>query len=93
MKLNQYLPKVREQYEALPYPPRDPAEEKRRRDSWRSGSMIILAEQRRHTDAEVVHLDIAGAAIEFTRPRARAGGLRNISRVNESQLAWLACAS
>ena len=30
MKSNQYIPQVREQYEALPYPPRDPAEEKTR---------------------------------------------------------------
>jgi ubiquinone/menaquinone biosynthesis C-methylase UbiE len=30
VRSNQYLPQVREQYEALPYPPRDPAEEKTR---------------------------------------------------------------
>lgn len=114
----QYLPQVREQYEALPYPPRDPVDEKTRlvrtwlddlaminhycfagrqtfRDRFRvlvagggtGDSTIFLAEQLRHTDAEIVHLDISRAAIELARRRAEARGLRNISWLNESILA------
>src|SRR5262249_49266397 len=95
---NRYIPQVRDQYEALPYPPRDPAEEKSRivrtwldelaminhycfagKQSFRNrfrvliagggtgDSTIFLAEQLRHTDGEVVHLDISRAAIEVAQ--------------------------
>ena len=118
MKSNRYIPQVRDQYEALPYPPRDPAEEKSRivrtwldelaminhycfagKQSFRNrfrvlvagggtgDSTIFLAEQLRHTDAEIVHLDISRAAIELAQRRAEVRGLRNISWVNESLLA------
>ena len=118
MKSNQYIPQVLEQYEALPYPPRDPAEEKTRimrtwlddlamvnhycfagkqsfRDRFRvlvagggtGDSTIFLAEQLRHTNAEIVHLDISRAATELARQRASVRGLENISWINESLLA------
>lgn len=118
MKSNQYISQVREQYEALPYPPRDPAEEKSRlvrtwlddlaminhycfagKQTFRGrfrilvagggtgDSTIFLAEQLRHTDAEIVHLDISQAAIDLAQQRARMRGLENITWVNESLLA------
>jgi SAM-dependent methyltransferase len=118
VKPGQYLPQVREQYEALPYPPRDPEDEKTRiirtwlddlaminhycfagkqsfRDRFRvlvagggtGDSTIFLAEQLRHTDAEIVHLDISHAATELARRRAEVRGLKNISWVIESLLA------
>ncbi len=95
MSSTRYVAQVREQYEALPYPPRDPGDEKNRlvrtwlddlaminhycfsgkqtfRNRFRvliagggtGDSTIFLAEQLRHTDAEIVHLDISRAAIE-----------------------------
>ncbi len=118
MSSTRYVAQVREQYEALPYPPRDPGEEKNRlvktwlddlaminhycfsgkqtfRNRFRvliagggtGDSTIFLAEQLRHTDAEIVHLDISRAAIEVARQRAQVRGLDNISWVNESLLA------
>jgi len=118
MKSDQYLPQVRAQYEALPYPPRDPADEKTRlvrtwlddlamlnhycyagqqsfRDRFRvlvagggtGDSTIFLAEQLRHTNAEIVHLDLSQAAIDIARQRAGIVGLNNITWVHESLLA------
>jgi SAM-dependent methyltransferase len=111
-------PQVREQYEALPYPPRDPREEKNRliktwlddlpminhycfagRQTFRNGfrvlvagggtgdATIFLAEQLRHTDAGIVHLDLSRASIEVGRERAKVRALENISWVNDSLLA------
>ena len=118
MKSDHYLPQVRAQYEELPYPPRDPADEKTRlvrtwlddlaminhycyagrqtfQDRFRvlvagggtGDSTIFLAEQLRHTNAEIVHLDLSQAAIEIARQRARMVGLDNITWVHESLLA------
>lgn len=118
MRKTQYVAQVREQYEALPYPPRDPGDEKTRlvrtwlddlamvnhycfsgkqtfRNRFRvliagggtGDSTIFLAEQLRHTDAEIVHLDISRAAIEVAQQRAQVRGLDNISWFNESLLA------
>lgn len=118
MKSSQYVPQVRQQYEELPYPPRDPLEEKSRlirtwlddlpminhycfagkqsfRDRFRvlvagggtGDATIFLAEQLRHTDAEIVHLDLSQASIAVARQRAQARGLENISWLNESLLA------
>lgn len=109
--------RVRRQYEAYPYPPRDPADEKKylrptyhdtlevqnfycyggKRD-FRKGfralvagggtgdATIHLAWQLRHTDAEVVHLDISAASLAVARKRARVRGLTNITWVHRSLL-------
>ena len=111
-------PQVREQYEALPYPPREPLDEKTRlirtwlddlpminhycfggrqtfRDRFRvlvagggtGDATIFLAEQLRHTNAEIVHLDLSAASINVARQRAQVRALDNISWLNESLLA------
>jgi ubiquinone/menaquinone biosynthesis C-methylase UbiE len=113
----QFLPKVREQYELLPYPPVNPQDERKRlqqtwteslpllnhygfggRQSFRGGfralvagggtgdATIYLAEQLRHTDAEVVHLDLSKASIAIAQERAAIRGLKNIRWVQDSLL-------
>mgnify|MGYP003598843703 FL=1 len=95
-----YLPRVRHQYEALPYPHRDPQDEHHRleqtwledlpmvnhycfagRQTFRNGfralvagggtgdATVFLAEQLRHTDAQVVHLDMSSASIAIAQAR------------------------
>ena len=118
MKTSAYIPQVRQQYEALPYPPRDPRDEKTRlirtwlddlpminhygfagKQTFSGGfrvlvagggtgdATIFLAEQLRHTDAEIVHVDLSEASIAVARERAQVRGLANISWLNESLLA------
>ncbi len=108
---------VRQQYEALPYPPVDPQDEHRRllhswldhlpmmnhycfagRQGFASGfrvlvagggtgtSTIFLAEQLRHTDARIVHLDLSAASIDIARQRAAIRGLTNIEWLQASLL-------
>ena len=108
---------VREQYESLPYPPRNPADEKTRllrtwlddlpminhycfggRRSFDRGfralvagggtgdGTIFLAEQLRHTDAEIVHVDVSGASLAIAQRRAEARGLANIRWIQASLL-------
>ena len=112
-----YLPEVRSQYEALPYPPCNPEDERQRlartwrevlpllnhygfagRQSFQNGfralvagggtgdATIFLAEQLRHTNAQVVHLDMSTASIALARRRAELRGLHNIEWVHESLL-------
>ena len=112
-----YLPEVRNQYEALPYPPCDPQDDRKRlvltwledlpminhycfagKQSFRNGfralvagggtgdATIFLAEQLRHTDAQVVHLDMSEASIALARERAQIRGLGNITWVHDSLL-------
>lgn len=112
-----YLPDVRNQYEALPYPARNPQDEHQRlihtwledlpminhygfagRQSFGHGfralvagggtgdATIFLAEQLRHTDARIVHLDMSLAALDIARERARIRGLANIDWVHDSLL-------
>lgn len=112
-----YLPEVRAQYEALPYPPVDPADEhKRLRQTWledlpminhycfagrqsfgqgfralvagggTGDATIYLAEQLRHTDAQVVHLELSQASTAIAQERARIRGLGNIRWVQASLL-------
>ena len=112
-----YLPRVRHQYEALPYPHRDPQDEHHRleqtwledlpmvnhycfagRQTFRNGfralvagggtgdATIFLAEQLRHTDAQVVHLDMSSASIAIAQARAAIRGLTNITWVHDSLL-------
>ena len=47
---------------------------------------IFLAEQLRHGDAEVVHLDLSSASIAIAQRRAELRGLKNIRWVRESLL-------
>ena len=108
---------VRGQYEALPYPARDPADEKKRlvrtwlddlpminhycfggRARFDGGfralvagggtgdGTIFLAEQLRHSNAEVVHVDVSGASLEIAKRRAGERGLANIRWVHDSLL-------
>jgi ubiquinone/menaquinone biosynthesis C-methylase UbiE len=117
MEHGQFLPKVRAQYELLPYPPVDPQDEKKRlqqtwteslpmvnhycfggRQSFRQGfralvagggtgdATIYLAEQLRHTDAEIVHLDLSTASIAIAQERAAIRGLKNIRWAHDSLL-------
>ena len=112
-----YLPEVRNQYEALPYPPCDPQDDRKRlvltwledlpminhycfagRQSFQNGfralvagggtgdATIFLAEQLRHTDAQVVHLDMSEASIALAKERAQIRGLVNITWVHDSLL-------
>ncbi|EJL90379.1 methylase involved in ubiquinone/menaquinone biosynthesis [Polaromonas sp. CF318] len=112
-----YLPEVRNQYEALPYPPCNPQDEHKRlvltwledlpminhycfagKQSFQKGfralvagggtgdATIFLAEQLRHTDAHIVHLDMSQASIALARERAQIRGLGNISWVHDSLL-------
>jgi SAM-dependent methyltransferase len=112
-----YLPEVRNQYEALPYPPCDPQDDRKRlaltwledlpminhycfagKQSFQNGfkalvagggtgdATIFLAEQLRHTDAQVVHLDMSEASIALAKERAQIRGLTNIRWVHDSLL-------
>ncbi|MBL8337159.1 MAG: class I SAM-dependent methyltransferase [Rhodoferax sp.] len=112
-----HLPQVRQQYEALPYPPCDPEDDHRRlattwledlaminhycfagRQSFRQGfralvagggtgdATIFLAEQLRHTDAQIVHLDLSSASIAIARRRAEIRRLENITWIHDSLL-------
>ena len=112
-----YLPRVRNQYEALPYPACKPEDERKRlartwledlaminhycfagRQSFKDGfralmagggtgdATIFLAEQLRHSNARVVHLDISAASIAIAQERARIRGLANITWVHDSLL-------
>jgi ubiquinone/menaquinone biosynthesis C-methylase UbiE len=47
---------------------------------------IFLAEQLRHTDAQVVHLDMSTASIALAKERAQIRGLTNITWVHDSLL-------
>lgn len=47
---------------------------------------IFLAEQLRHTDARVVHLDLSGASIRIARERAAIRKLSNIEWIEDSLL-------
>jgi SAM-dependent methyltransferase len=108
---------VRQQYEALPYPPCDPQDDHRRlattwledlamlnhycfagRQSFHQGfralmagggtgdATIFLAQQLRHTDARVVHLDLSAASIAIAQRRAQIRGLDNITWIHDSLL-------
>ncbi len=112
-----YLPEVRNQYEALPYPPCNPEDDRKRlvltwledlpminhycfagKQSFQNGfralvagggtgdATIFLAEQLRHTDAQVVHLDMSQASIALAKERAQIRGLSNIRWVHDSLL-------
>lgn len=112
-----YLPEVRNQYEALPYPPCNPQDDHKRlvrtwledlpminhycfagKQSFQNGfralvagggtgdATIFLAEQLRHTDAQIVHLDMSGASIALAKERAQIRGLANITWVHDSLL-------
>ena len=114
---NNYLPDVRSQYEALPYPARNPQDDHQRLvRTWledlpmvnhygfagkqsfghhfralvagggTGDATIFLAEQLRHTDAQIVHLDMSQAAMAIARERARIRGLANIRWVHDSLL-------
>ncbi len=109
--------KVRAQYEALPYPARNPADESRRllrtwlddlpminhycfagQQTFAKGfralvagggtgdATIFLAEQLKHTDARIVHLDFSAASMAIAQARAAARGLVNIDWIRESLL-------
>lgn len=108
---------VRNQYEVLPYPPRDPARElETLHKTWledlpkinhycfagkndfqhafrvlvagggTGDATIYLAEQLRHTQAHIVHLDLSTASVRIAQLRAAARGLNNISWINASLL-------
>ncbi|MEO7400032.1 MAG: class I SAM-dependent methyltransferase [Polaromonas sp.] len=110
-----YLPDVRSQYEALPYPPCNPEDDRKRlvltwledlpminhycfagKQSFNIGfralvagggtgdATIFLAEQLRHTNAEIVHLDMSHASMVLAQERARIRGLSNITWVHYS---------
>ena len=112
-----YLPEVRSQYEALPYPACNPEDERTRlaqtwlddlpminhycfagKQSFRNGfralvagggtgdATIYLAEQLKHGNAEIVHLDLSEASIAIARARAQIRGLTNIRWVHASLL-------
>ena len=112
-----YLPQVRSQYEAMPYPPCNPEDDRKRlrqtwledlpminhycfagRQSFQNGfralvagggtgdATIFLAEQLRHTDAHIVHLDMSQASTAIAQERARIRGLANITWIHDSLL-------
>jgi SAM-dependent methyltransferase len=112
-----YLPQVRSQYEAMPYPPCDPEDDHKRlvltwledlpminhycfagRQSFQNGfralvagggtgdATIFLAEQLKHTDAHIVHLDMSQASTAIAQARARIRGLTNITWIHDSLL-------
>jgi len=115
--VNDITDEVRGQYESLPYPARDPADEKKRllrtwlddlpminhycfggRQSFANGfralvagggtgdGTVFLAEQLRHCDAQVVHLDVSAASLDIAKRRAENRGLANIRWIHESLL-------
>jgi ubiquinone/menaquinone biosynthesis C-methylase UbiE len=115
--IDNYLPDVKNQYEAMPYPARDPADESKRllrtwlddlpminhhcfagRQSFAAGfrvliagggtgdGTIFLAEQLRHTNARIVHLDMSAASLAIARERARLRQLDNIEFIEDSLL-------
>ncbi len=117
MSLSDHIPQVRRQYEDLPYPPREPEDEKHRlittwldelpminhycfagkqtfRDGFRvlvagggtGDATMLLAEQLRDTNAEIVHLDLSTASIAIARQRAAVRGLHNIRFIHDSLL-------
>ena len=49
-------------------------------------SSIFLAEQLRHTDAQIVHLDLSAASIAVAKERAAIRGLTHITWVHDSLL-------
>ncbi|MDD2926897.1 class I SAM-dependent methyltransferase [Rhodoferax sp.] len=108
---------MKKQYEALPYPARDPQDDhKRLVQTWledlpminhycfagkqsfqnhfralvagagTGDATIFLAEQLRHTNAQVVHLDMSEASIAIARQRAEIRQLTNITWVHDSLL-------
>lgn len=108
---------VKQQYEELPYPPRNPADETQRlmrtvgddltelshycfkgkqnfQDHFRclvagggtGDAAIFLAEQLRHTNAQIVYLDMTQASREVAEQRAQVRGLANIEWVTASLL-------
>ena len=112
-----HRPDVKNQYEALPYPARHPADEGRRliltllddlpminhycfagRQSFANGfralvagggtgdGTIFLAEQLKHTNAQIVHLDMSGASLAIARERAALRKLGNITFIQDSLL-------
>ena len=112
-----YLPKVKSQYEALPYPPCNPQDDRKHlvltwledlpminhycfagKQSFKNGfralvagggtgdATIFLAEQLRHANAEIVHLDMSHASMLLAQERARIRGLTNITWVHYSLL-------
>jgi len=116
-ELDNHLPAVRNQYEALPYPPVNPEDEHKRltrtwledlpminhycfagKQSFSNGFRVLLAgggtgdptiflaEQLKHTDAQIVHLDLSEASIAIAQERARIRGLTNIRWVHDSLL-------
>lgn len=111
------LPDVKNQYEALPYPARNPADEGKRliltwlddlpminhycfagRQSYANSfralvagggtgdGTIFLAEQLKHTNAQIVHLDMSGASLAIARERAALRKLTNIAFIQDSLL-------
>ena len=115
--LDNHLPEVRSQYEALPYPPCDPQDDHKRlvltwledlpminhycfagKQSFKNAfralvagggtgdATIFLAEQLKHTNAEVVHLDMSQASIAIAQERAQIRGLTNIQWIHDSLL-------
>ena len=116
-QIDNYLPAVRSQYEALPYPPCNPEDDRTRlvqtwledlpminhycfagkqsfKNSFRAlvagggtgDATIFLAEQLKHTNAQIVHLDMSVASIAVAQARARIRGLNNITWVHDSLL-------
>jgi SAM-dependent methyltransferase len=116
-ELDNHLPAVRNQYEALPYPSVNPEDEHKRltrtwledlpminhycfagKQSFSHGFRILVAgggtgdptifvaEQLKHTNAQIVHLDISEASIAIAQARARIRGLTNIRWVHDSLL-------
>lgn len=112
-----YLESVRDQYEDLPYPLRNPQEEKSRlrdpfydalelinyycfegRQNFQNGfralvagagtgdTVIYLAEQLRHANAEIVYLDISRASMNIAKERAAIRKLTNITWASHSLL-------
>lgn len=112
-----YLESVREQYEELPYPNRNPQDElKRLVTTWvddlpminhycfagRQGfgtnfrvlvagggtgdATIYLAEQLRHANVEIVHVDMSEASIAVAKKRAELRSLNSIRWVHDSLL-------
>lgn len=115
--LTNHLPKVKKQYEVLPYPTRNPEDDRTRlaqtwledlpminhycfsgKQSFKNhfralvagggtgDATIYLAEQLRHTNAEVVHLDMSEASIAIAKKRAEIRHLNNITWVYDSLL-------